>query len=68
MIIQSHIEDLPTATGVMRTTIYRPVAVGRFPAVIFYSEIFQLTAPIVRTASILAGHGFTVLVPEVFHE
>ena len=68
MIIQSLIEDLSTATGTMRTTVYRPVADGRFPAVIFYSEIFQLTAPIVRTASILAGHGFIVLVPEVFHE
>lgn len=68
MIIQSHIEDLSTPTGTMRTTVYRPVAEGRYPAVIFYSEIFQLTAPISRTASVMAGHGFTVLVPEVFHE
>jgi carboxymethylenebutenolidase len=68
MIIQNNIEDLSTATGTMRTTVYRPLADGCYPAVIFYSEIFQLTAPIVRTASLLAGHGFTVLVPEVFHE
>lgn len=68
MIIQNHIEDLMTATGVMRTTVYRPVAKGRFPCVVFYSEIFQQTAPVARTASILAGHGFVVLVPEIFHE
>lgn len=68
MIIQTHIEDLSTPTGTMRTSVYRPVAQGRYPAIIFYSEIFQLTAPITRAASVMAGHGFTVLVPEVFHE
>ncbi|ALS33717.1 carboxymethylenebutenolidase [Pseudoalteromonas translucida KMM 520] len=68
MIIQQHNADLPTPTGLMRTTIYRPQAQGLFPALIFYSEIFQQTAPIARSAAILASHGFVVLVPEVFHE
>lgn len=68
MIIQQHNADLPTPTGLMRTTIYRPQAQGVFPALIFYSEIFQQTAPIARSAAILASHGFVVLVPEVFHE
>lgn len=68
MIIQHHTADLPTPTGLMRTTIYRPQAQKQFPAIIFYSEIFQQTAPIARSAAILASHGFVVLVPEVFHE
>ncbi|ATG78239.1 dienelactone hydrolase family protein [Pseudoalteromonas sp. B131b] len=68
MIIQQHNADLPTSTGLMRTTVYRPQAQGQFPAIIFYSEIFQQTAPIARSAAILASHGFVVLVPEVFHE
>src|SRR5690554_6165808 len=68
MIIQQHSIDLTTDTGPMRTYIYRPVAESRYPAIIFYSEIFQQTAPIARTAAIMAGHGFVVLVPEVFHE
>lgn len=68
MIIQNEYADLPTATGTMRTYIYRPVAEGRYPAIIFYSEIFQQTAPIARSAAIMAGHGFVVLVPEVAHE
>ncbi|WP_352296177.1 dienelactone hydrolase family protein [Pseudoalteromonas sp. 20-MNA-CIBAN-0454] len=68
MIIEQHNADLPTPTGLMRTTIYRPQAQGLFPALIFYSEIFQQTAPIARSAAILASHGFVVLVPEVFHE
>jgi carboxymethylenebutenolidase len=52
----------------MRTYIHRPVAEGRFPAILFYSEIFQQTGPIERAAKIMAGHGYAVLVPEVFHE
>lgn len=68
MIIQHHIQDISTASGLMRTSIYRPEAEGQFPAIIFYSEIFQQTAPIARSAAILAGHGFVVLVPEIFHE
>ncbi|MEZ0231978.1 MAG: dienelactone hydrolase family protein [Methylophilaceae bacterium] len=68
MIIQSHIADLPTPTGVMRTYIHRPVAEGRFPVILFYSEIFQQTGPIERAARFMAGQGYAVLVPEVFHE
>lgn len=68
MIIQKDIQDIKTPTGIMRTYIYRPQESGQFPVVIFYSEIFQQTAPIARTAAMIAGHGFVVLVPEVFHE
>ncbi|MBL8504760.1 dienelactone hydrolase family protein [Methylobacillus glycogenes] len=68
MLIQSHIADLQTATGTMRTYVHRPAGEGRFPAVLFYSEIFQQTGPIERAARFLAGHGYAVLVPEVFHE
>ncbi|HSH72679.1 MAG TPA: dienelactone hydrolase family protein [Methylophilaceae bacterium] len=68
MIIKSEIVDLPTPTGIMRTYVHRPAGEGRFPAVLFYSEIFQQTGPIERTARMIAGHGYVVLVPEVFHE
>jgi len=68
MIIQQHTSDIDTPTGTMRTYVFRPQASGKFPTIIFYSEIFQKTAPIARTATIMAGHGFVVLVPEVFHE
>ncbi|GGP18417.1 dienelactone hydrolase family protein [Silvimonas iriomotensis] len=68
MLIQSQTADLATPTGTMRTYVHRPNAAGRFPAILFYSEIFQQTAPIERAARYLAGHGYAVLVPEVFHE
>jgi carboxymethylenebutenolidase len=60
--------DLPTPYGPMRTHILRPAAEGRYPGILLYSEIFQVTAPIRRTAALLAGHGFVVAVPEIYHE
>jgi carboxymethylenebutenolidase len=60
--------DLPTPTGPMRTAVFRPAAPGRYPGLLLYSEIFQITAPIRRTAALLAGHGFVVAVPEIYHE
>ena len=68
MILQEEHADLPTPTGPMRTYLYRPVAKGRYPGVLLFSEIFQRTGPIKRTAALLAGHGFVVAVPEIFHE
>ncbi len=60
--------ELPTPTGPMRTYIFRPAAKGRFPGVVFFSEIFQVTGPIRRTAALIAGQGYIVAVPEVYHE
>lgn len=60
--------DLSTPSGPMRTHVFRPAAPGLYPGVILYSEIFQVTGPIRRTAAFLAGHGFVVAVPEIFHE
>jgi carboxymethylenebutenolidase len=68
MILQEEQTDLATPTGPMRTYVYRPVAKGRYPGLVLFSEIFQRTGPIKRTAALLAGHGFVVAVPEIFHE
>ncbi len=69
MIIKDDlVVDVATATGPMRTYFFHPAAEGRYPGVILYSEIFQLTGPIRRLASFFAGHGYVVAVPEVYHE
>lgn len=65
---EPEIVELATPTGPMRTMVLRPAAAGRFPGVLFHSEIFQITAPIHRTAAFLAGQGFVVAVPEIYHE
>jgi carboxymethylenebutenolidase len=54
--------------GVMRTHIFRPAVEGRYPGVALFSEIYQVTEPIRRLAAFVAGHGYCVAVPEVYHE
>lgn len=60
--------DLDTPTGPMRTYLFRPAADGAFPGIVLFSEIFQMTGPIRRMAALLAGSGFVVAVPEIYHE
>jgi carboxymethylenebutenolidase len=52
----------------MRTYVPSPAAPGRYPGLLLFSEILQVTGPIRRTVAFLAGHGYTVAVPEIFHE
>jgi carboxymethylenebutenolidase len=69
MIIKDHeFVELDTPTGPLRTHIFSPVAAGKFPGIVLFSEIFQITAPIRRIAAMLAGNGFVVACPEIFHE
>jgi carboxymethylenebutenolidase len=68
IVIDNEYLELPTPTGPMRTHIVRPVAPGKYPGIVFYSEIFQVTKPIRRMAAMLAGHGYIVAIPEIYHE
>ncbi len=60
--------DLDSPSGLMRTHLFRPLGDGPYPAIMLFSEIYQMTGPIARTAAALAGRGFIVAVPEVYHE
>jgi carboxymethylenebutenolidase len=71
MIVEESALVLPTPSGPMRTHIARPGPAVRprsSPGIVLFSEIFQRTGPIARMAAILAGHGFVVATPEIFHE
>jgi carboxymethylenebutenolidase len=68
MIVESSAVELATSRGPMRTYLYRPKSGGRWPGLLLFSEIFQLTGPIARMATLLASHGHVVAVPEIFHE
>ncbi len=52
----------------MHTWLFRPQGPGKYPGVVLFAEIYQMTEPIARTATMLAGHGFVVAVPDVYHE
>jgi carboxymethylenebutenolidase len=68
IILADEFVTLNTSSGPMRTHIARPAASGRYPAILFYSEIFQITAPMRRMMAMLAGHGYIVAAPEIYHE
>ena len=65
MIVSTEHIDLAAGNGVMRSFLAAPKAPGRYPGIVFFSDIFQLTGPMLRACVRLAGHGFTVLAPEI---
>src|SRR5271167_1563771 len=60
--------EVATPTGPMRVHRFYPKDAGLRPAIILYSEIYQVTGPIRRLAAQVACEGYEVLVPEVYHE
>lgn len=60
--------DIATPSGLMRTHWFAPLSSEPRPAVMLFSEIYQMTGPIARTAALIAGQGYVVAVPEVYHE
>lgn len=57
LAIVEEVVVLDTPTGPMHTLVLKPASPGRYPAILFYSEIFQVTGPIRRSAAMLACHG-----------
>ena len=66
VIKDNEFERHPNAGWLMRTHVLYPVAEGRYPGIVLFSEIFQVTGPIRRSAALLAGHGFVVRHPRRF--
>ena len=67
MVISQEYADVPVGDRAMRTFVAAPRAPGRYPGVVFYSDIFQLTESTLRWCARLAGHGFVVAAPEIYH-
>lgn len=60
-------QEVIVGDSAMRLYVARPKPEGKFPGILLYCEIFQLTAPIRRSVERLAGHGFVVAAPEIYH-
>jgi carboxymethylenebutenolidase len=58
--------DVSGPAGAIRVAVSRPEGSGPHPAVLFYSDIFQLTGPHLRLAERLAARGFVVVAPEIY--
>lgn len=67
MIITTEYVDIEVDRSPMRMLVAAPKAEGVYPGVLFYSDIFQLTGPMVRATARLAGYGFVVAAPEIYH-
>ena len=67
MVIQQVYVDVPVDGRHMRTFMARPREGGPHPGIVFYSDIFQLTASTLRWCVRLAGYGFVVAAPEIYH-
>jgi carboxymethylenebutenolidase len=65
-IIQRNI-DLKVEDSLMRVYIASPKPAGKYPGIIFYSDIYQLGDAIIRLVNYLAGFGYVVAAPEIFH-
>lgn len=53
--------------SLMRVYVVAPKPEGQYPGILFYSDIYQLGSPITRLADRLAGYGYVVAAPEIFH-
>ncbi len=67
MVLTREYVDVPVGERAMRTFVARPAAPGAYPGIVFYTDIFQLTESSLRWAVRLAGYGFLVAVPEIYH-
>jgi carboxymethylenebutenolidase len=67
MLVTTETVDIQADGTPMRMLVTAPKAEGRYPAVLVYSDIFQLTGPQLRVSTRLAGYGFVVATPEIYH-
>ncbi|BAT53600.1 hypothetical protein NOS3756_25610 [Nostoc sp. NIES-3756] len=59
--------ELRVDDSLMRVYVASPKPAGVYPGIVFYSDIYQLGGPIIRLANYLAGFGYVVAAPEIFH-
>ena len=67
MVITSVHVDIPSGGAPMRMFVAAPKAPGKYPGILCYSDIFQLTGTMLRSVSRLAGYGFVAGAPEIYH-
>jgi carboxymethylenebutenolidase len=66
MVVNTEYVDIALAGSPMRTFVAAPRAEGQYPGIWCYSDIFQLTLPLLRTCVRLAGYGFVAAAPEIY--
>lgn len=67
MQISKRNAELRVDDSLMRVYVAAPKPAGHYPGIVFYSDIYQLGGAITRLADRLAGYGYVVAAPEIFH-
>jgi carboxymethylenebutenolidase len=67
MIVAAEYVDIPAGGTPMRMFAAAPQAPGKYPGILCYSDIFQLSGPMLRACTRLAGYGFVAAAPEIYH-
>ncbi|KAK3944470.1 putative Carboxymethylenebutenolidase [Diplogelasinospora grovesii] len=75
LVKESHADVQTSANGketTMRIFLFHPTIPGypnaRFPGVVLFSEIYQVTGPVARFARQIAGQGYIVAAPSSYHD
>ncbi|KAF8626549.1 hypothetical protein AX15_004851 [Amanita polypyramis BW_CC] len=76
MLTEKTFYDIPTKSDPngrpIRIFVISPNVAGypeaQFPGIVVFSEIYQVTGPVERFAGQIAGHGYLVACPSVYHE
>jgi len=66
MVVTTEYVSVPSSASPIRTFVAAPKAEGKYPAIWCYSDIFQLTPPMLRACVRLAGYGFVAAAPEIY--
>src|ERR1700692_1661642 len=66
MVVSTEYADISLAGSPMRTFVAALKAGVEYPGIWCYSDIFQLSPPLLRTCVRLAGYGFIVAAPEIY--
>jgi carboxymethylenebutenolidase len=67
MLVSTEYVDVPAPHSPMRMFVAAPHSGGKYPGILCYSDIFQLTGPMLRACTRLAGYGFVTAAPEIYH-
>ncbi|KAL9086770.1 MAG: hypothetical protein Q9159_003989 [Coniocarpon cinnabarinum] len=76
LVAESHV-DISTRSSrpagqLMRLFVFHPTIPShpqaRFPGVVIFSEIYQVTGPVQRFARQIASHGYIAVAPSSYHE
>ena len=67
VVITTEYVDIPAGGTPMRMFVAAPKSPGKYPGIVCYSDIFQLTGTMLRSVARLAGYGFVAVAPEIYH-